>query len=210
MYLPQQALKGAVKAVRSTKCRRIAGSSRNRCPNWSDAETRFLLELWRDSFPISERRNGAAWDSIVKKLNGVLKEHGISTFHTGAQCKAQMKYLQDEYKRVKDHNSRSGNNRETFDYFDEIDPVLCCKPNIAPKRVFECGFSEDASSSSVETGDSADPPQSSGQGDQSSDVELEKDFEKNLQGNSQPSKKANKGKTPVTTKKRKALPSETS
>ena len=23
------------------------GSSRNRCPNWSDGETRFLLELWR-------------------------------------------------------------------------------------------------------------------------------------------------------------------
>ena len=71
-------------------------------------------------------------------------------------------------------------------------------------------FRKGASSSSVETGDSADPPQSSGQGDQSSDVELEKDFEKNLQGNSKPSKKANKGKTPVTTKKRKALPSETS
>ena len=83
-----------------------------------------------------------------------------------------MKYLQDEYKRVKDHNSRSGNNREIFDYFDEIDAVLGCKPNIAPKRVFECGFSEDASSSSVETGDSADPPQSSGQEDQSSDVKI--------------------------------------
>lgn len=62
----------------------------------------------------------------------------------------------------------------------------------------------------MKTGNSADPPQSSGQGDQSSDVELEKDFEKNLQGNSKPSKKANKGKTPVTTKKTKALPSETS
>ena len=111
------------------------GSSRNRCPNWSDAETRFLLELWRDSFPISKRRNGAAWDSIAKKLNGVLKEQGISTFRTGTQCKARMKYLQDEYKRVKDHNSRSGNNRETFDYFDEIDAVLGCKPNIAPKRL---------------------------------------------------------------------------
>ncbi|XP_068695949.1 myb/SANT-like DNA-binding domain-containing protein 1 [Montipora foliosa] len=186
------------------------GSSRNRCPNWSDAETRFLLQLWRDSFPISKRRNGAAWDSIAKKLNGVLNEQGISTFRTGTQCKAQMKSLQDEYKRVKDHNSRSGNNRETFDYFDEIDAVLGCKPNIAPKRVFECGFSEDASSSSVETGDSADPPQSSDQGDQSSDVEFEKEFEKNLQGNSKPSKKANKGKTSVTTKKRKALPSERS
>ncbi|XP_022806343.1 uncharacterized protein LOC111343433 [Stylophora pistillata] len=106
----------------------LPGSIRNRCPNWSDAETRFLLDLWRDSFPISKRRNGAAWESITKKLNGVLKEQGISTFRTGAQCKARMKYLQDEYKR----------------------------------------------------------------------------------GNLKPFKKANKGKTPVATKKRKALPSETS
>ena len=140
----------------------------------------------------------------------VFKEQGISTFRTGAQCKARMKYLPDKYKRVKDHNSRSGNNRETFNYSDEIDAVLGCKPNFAPKRVFECGFSEDASSSSMETGDSWDSPQSSGQEDQCSDVELEKKLEKNLQGNSKPSKKANKGKTPVTTKKRKTLLSKTS
>ena len=126
MYLPQQALKRAVKAVRSTICR-SQDLAEIGAQNWSDAETRFLLE-------------------------------------------ARMKYLQDEYKRVKDHNSRSGNNRETFDYFYEINAVLGCKPNIAPKRVFECGFLEDASSSSMETGDSKDPPQSSDQGDQSSDV----------------------------------------
>ena len=172
------------------------GSSRNRCPNWSDAETRFLLELWRDSFPISKRRKGVAWDSVAKKLNGVLKEQGISTFRTGVQCKAQMKYLEDEYKRVKDHNSRSGNNRETFGYFDEIDAVLGCKAKIAPKRVFERGFSEDvsSSSSSMEISDSADPPQWSGQEDQSSDVELEKGFEKNLHGNPNLPKKRTKAK----------------
>ena len=86
--------------------------NRNRCPNWSDAETRFLLETWRDSFPISRRRNSGAWDTIAKKLNNILKEQKISSFRTGVQCKARIKYLQDEYKRVKDHNSRSRNDRE--------------------------------------------------------------------------------------------------
>ena len=43
--------------------------NRNRCPNWSDAETRFLLEIWRDSFSISRRRNSGAWDTIAKNLN---------------------------------------------------------------------------------------------------------------------------------------------
>ena len=97
--------------------------NRNRCPNWSDAETRFLLEIWRDSFPISRRRNSGAWDTIAKKLNNILKEQKISSFRTGVQCKARIKYLQDEYKRVKDHNSRSGNDQETFEYFEEIDEV---------------------------------------------------------------------------------------
>ena len=52
---------------------------RNRCPNWSDAETRFLLEIWRENFPISpisKRRNSGAWDAIAKELNGILKEQG--------------------------------------------------------------------------------------------------------------------------------------
>ena len=49
----------------------------------------------------------------------------MSSFRTGAQCKARIKYLQDEYKRVKDHNSRGGNNRETFEYsVVDIDEVL--------------------------------------------------------------------------------------
>ena len=111
--------------------------NRNRCPNWSDAETRFLLEIWRDSFPISRRRNSGAWDTIAKKLNNILKEQIISSFRTGVRCKARIKYLQDEYKRVKDHNSRSRNDRETFEYFEEIDEVLGCKPNITPKRVLD-------------------------------------------------------------------------
>ena len=81
--------------------------NRNRCPNWSNAETRFFLEIWRDSFPISRRRNSGAWDTIAKKLNNILKEQKISSFCTGVQCKARIKYLQDEYKRVKDHNSET-------------------------------------------------------------------------------------------------------
>lgn len=44
---------------------------------------------------------------------------------------------------MKDHNSRSENNRETFEFYEEIDEVLGCKPNITPKRVLECGLAED-------------------------------------------------------------------
>ncbi|KAJ7369649.1 hypothetical protein OS493_037332, partial [Desmophyllum pertusum] len=125
----------------------------------------------------------------------------MSIFRTGAQCKARLKYLQDEYKRVKDHNSRSGNNRETFEYFDEMDEVLGCRPNITPKSVVECGLDDD-----ITTTRDSDSPQPSGS--QDSDNELEEEFEKNLKGNPKRSRKPAKGKMPAA-KKAKAVSSET-
>ena len=64
-----------------------ASVKRNRCPNWSDAETRFLLEIWRDTFPISRRRNSGAWNTIVKKLNNILKEKKIQAFALACSAK---------------------------------------------------------------------------------------------------------------------------
>ena len=152
--------------------------NRNRCPNWSDAETRFLLEIWRNSFSISSRRNTGAWDTIAKKLNNIPKEQKISSFRTGVQCKARIKYLQDEYKRVKDHNSRSGNDRVTFEYFEEIDEVLGCKPNITPKRVLECGLAADVTS--AKTGDGEDSSNAGPSMHESDEDQLEMEFEKTL------------------------------
>lgn len=114
--------------------------SKSRGKNWSDAETRFLLEIWRDSYPISKRRNSGSWDSIATKLNKNLVEQGITMFLSGTRCKARIKHLEDEYKQIKDHNNRSGNNRETFEYYEDLDVVLGCKPNITPKFVLDCGL----------------------------------------------------------------------
>ena len=99
-------------------------TNRNLGSNWTVSETRYLLELWRDNFPISKKRNTTVWDAIAEKLNSTFKDQGIPSYRAGAQCKARSKYLQDEYKRVKDHNSRSGNNRKSFEYYDEMYEVL--------------------------------------------------------------------------------------
>lgn len=57
---------------------------------------------------------------------------------------------------MNDHNTRSGNHLETFQYFEEIDEVLGCKPNITPKRVLECGLAAD--DTKAKTGDGEDSP----------------------------------------------------
>ena len=93
--------------------------------------------------PISKHRNSNAWETVAKQLTKMLKEHGMSAYRSGSQCKTRMKTLEDEYKKVKDHNNRSSQNRETFEYFEDLDSVLGCKPSITPKSVLECGLGDD-------------------------------------------------------------------
>lgn len=58
------------------------------------------------------------------------------------------------YKSIKDHNAKSGNNRKTWPYFDQIDSIFGTKPWIAPSIVLESDSikksqcSQEASSSS--------------------------------------------------------------
>ena len=120
-------------------------STKVRSPNWSDAEIRFLIETWKDHHPISKRHNSAVWESIARELNSLLREQGLASIRTAAQCKSKIKNLEDEFKRVKDHNSKSGNDRESFTYFEELNEILGCRAKITPKTVVECGFIDDNS-----------------------------------------------------------------
>ena len=95
-------------------------TTKGHSPNWSDAEIRFLIAIWKDDHPISKRHNLAAWESIARELNSLLREQGLTSIRTAAQCKAKIKNLEDEYKRVKDHNSKSGNDRKTFTYYGKL------------------------------------------------------------------------------------------
>ena len=79
-FMPATSLRStSSSAASSTSTRESSENSltegyvnRNRCPNWSDTETRFLLEIWRDSFPVGRRRNSGAWDTIAKKLRALV------------------------------------------------------------------------------------------------------------------------------------------
>ena len=99
---------------------------------------------------------------------------------------------------MKDHNSRSGNNRESFEYYDEIDEVLGSKPNITPKEAVECGLAEDTNATAV--GDSEASPESNIPADHEGDADLEQEFVKNLKGNPKRSKKRSKGRAPAVKK----------
>ena len=119
-------------------------STKSHSPNWSDAEIRFLIGVWKDHHPISKRHNSSVWKSIARELNKLLREQGIASIRTGDQCKAKIKNLEDEYKGVKDHNNKSGNDRETFTYYEDLNEILGCRPKITSKSVIDCRFEDDS------------------------------------------------------------------
>ena len=96
-----------------------------RSPNWSDAETRFLIALWGEQHQnISQQRNAKAWDGVARFLNQKLAQCGFETFRTGQQCKGRMKSIIFDYKTAKKRMSESGDDDRSCDYFEELDEVL--------------------------------------------------------------------------------------
>lgn len=96
-----------------------------RSPNWSDAETRFLIALWGEQYQnISQQRNAKAWDVVARLLNQKLAQCGFETFRSGQQCKGRMKSIVFDYKTTKKRILESGDEDRTCDYFDEVDEVL--------------------------------------------------------------------------------------
>ena len=96
-----------------------------RSPNWSDAETRFLIALWGEQYQnISQQRNAKAWDVVARLLNQKLAQCGFETFRSGQQCKGRMKSIVFDYKTTKKRILESGDDDRTCDYFDEVDEVL--------------------------------------------------------------------------------------
>ena len=107
---------------------------------------------------------------------------------------------------MKDHNSRSGNDRETFEYFEEIDEVLGCKPNITPKRVLECGLAAD--DTSAKTGDGEDSPNAGPSIHECDEDQLEMEFKKALKPGHKRAK-ASKGRKPAANKSKATSSAET-
>ena len=75
--------------------------------------------------------------------------------------------------------------------------MLGCKPNITPKRVFECGLAAD--DTSAKTGEGEDSPNAGPSIHESDEDQLEMEFEKTLKPG-QKRAKASKGKKPAAKK----------
>nr|XP_055024949.1 zinc finger and SCAN domain-containing protein 29-like isoform X2 [Misgurnus anguillicaudatus] len=88
------------------------------------------------------------FEEIAKKKS----ENGVS--RTAKQCRIKLKALKTDYKKIIDHNNRSGRERRTLKFFEDMDRVLRDNPSCHPAFVF------DSSSEIDVTGEDVSSPES--------------------------------------------------
>ena len=134
----------------------------SRGSTWTDAEVTALISIWGDT-KIQEQLDGATrnktiFDEIAKKLQSLGYERDWK------QCRAKIKNLKGDYKKVKDHNGATGNGRKTFKLFKKLDEILGHRPASVPSVLVDAGSST-SSTALAESQDSDAEEGETGNGD---------------------------------------------
>ena len=72
-------------------------------------------------------RKNVAWKRIADQFNTT-----SSVKVTGEQCSNKWKKLEEKYKKVTEHNSRTGNDRKECEFQDEMTEFFGSNPKIVP------------------------------------------------------------------------------
>ena len=112
---------------------------------------RLLVQLWYDKHATLESRHARqVWEQIAHEISKSRKV-------TSAQCQRKMKYLKHRYKEAKDHDrQKTGGERKTSPFYDEIDSVLGCRDIVTFSHIEESAPGS-SSSSSNSTGKEGGP-----------------------------------------------------
>ena len=108
---------------------------------WGEEEEKLLVQLWWDKHTRLESRHARqVWEEIAQEISKIRKV-------TSAQCQRKMKYLKDRYKEAKDHNRhKTGGERKTSPFYDEIDSVLGCRDIVTFSHIEESAPGSSSSS----------------------------------------------------------------
>ena len=90
---------------------------------WEETEVLALIEIWADEKVQQQLDSCTRKKPIFEKMAQRLKdETGFE--RTFQQVREKIKQLKQNYKKVKDNNSKSGHSRKTCKYFEELDSVM--------------------------------------------------------------------------------------
>ena len=100
---------------------------------WSVEETRALLNLWCDDRVQRQLEGAVRNKAIFEEIQRNLRSLGYH--RTWLQCRVKVKNLIATYRKIKDNNSRSGQGRSDFIFFDLLDRILGTRPASRPTNL---------------------------------------------------------------------------
>ena len=97
---------------------------------WSSKSTKSLISLRRENdslFSKGKVRKNVTWKRISDQSITTSSVKG-----TGEQCSHKWKTLEEKYKKVMEHNSRTRNERKGREFQDELTEFFGCNPKFVP------------------------------------------------------------------------------
>ncbi|XP_065920375.1 zinc finger and SCAN domain-containing protein 29-like [Dysidea avara] len=124
--------------------------------SWTAEETRALIAIWSQESVQDELKRVHRNRDIFQRISMELEDCGFP--RTWQQCRTRIKNLTAKYRKIKDHNNVSGNDRENWEYFDQFDAILGTRPTSVPVSLVLSG-TDDSSQvpSSALNDDHVDP-----------------------------------------------------
>ena len=102
---------------------------------WTEKETLSLIEEWGDE-KIQEQLEGCTRNkAIYEKVARALDASGHS--RTAVQCREKIKKLKRDYRKMKDHNGKTGRGRKKWHFYDKMDEILGDRPATTPPVVVD-------------------------------------------------------------------------
>lgn len=110
----------------------IAGLDENeeKLVTWSSKSTKLLISLRREKthlFDNGKVRKKVAWEKVAEQFNA-----NSSVRVTGEQCANKWKKLEEKYKKVSEHNAKTGNDKKECEFEDELSEFFRSDPKIIP------------------------------------------------------------------------------
>jgi hypothetical protein len=94
--------------------------------SWSVDEVQTFLSLVAEERIQREIDGATRNEKVFQEVAQLLAAHGYH--RTYKQCRDKLKKLKSDYRAIKDHNGRSGANRRTWKWFDQMDSIYGSRP----------------------------------------------------------------------------------
>ncbi|XP_034086212.1 uncharacterized protein LOC117555435 [Gymnodraco acuticeps] len=96
---------------------------------WSDEDVSALLSIYSEDATQRLLLKAVSNTKMYDRCSLKLRDLGI--FHNANSCRDKIKKLRQDYKKIKDHNNKSGNDRRTSKLYDVLDALLGHRPSFS-------------------------------------------------------------------------------